>query len=168
MRVIFLDIDGVLVNRASFRLPRVPWKGKTVSAARAHPDCVAALNRLTETTSAVFVLSSVWRMFGITFMRSWLKACGVKGKLIGMTPTIRETSGLITVQAERGIEIQAWLDAHEEQIKSFVILDDDADMAHLLPRLVHTQFEPGLTEQDATRAISFLATEASDELSLVA
>lgn len=159
MKVIFLDIDGVLVNRASFRLPRVPWKSKTVSAARAHPDCVAALNRLTNTTGAVFVLSSVWRMFGITFMREWLKVCGVKGKLVGMTPDLCHQSGshLIVEAKERGHEIQAWLDVHPE-VEAFVILDDDSDMAHLLSRLVQTQFQPGLTEQDATRAISFFTS----------
>lgn len=158
MKIIFLDIDGVLVNRASFRLPRVPYK-KAAAAARAHPDCVAALNRITTTTGAVFILSSVWRMFGVTFMRKWLKECGVKGKLVGMTPSMRRADGIFSV--DRGLEIQAWLDSQNGDIESFVILDDDADMAHLLPKLVQTQFEPGLTECDATRALSFLVEQPS-------
>jgi hypothetical protein len=41
-------------------------------------------------------------------------------------------------------------------VKAFVILDDDADMAHLLPRLVSLQFETGLTMQCAEETIKML------------
>lgn len=158
MKIIFLDIDGVVVNRASFRLQRVQTARLKTTAARAHPDCVAALNRITDETGAVFVLSSVWRMFGVKFMREWMKTCGITGKLIAMTPHLREreASSVIVIQRERGHEIQAWLDTKNGEVESFVILDDDADMVHLLPKLVQTQFMPGLTDEDAARAISFL------------
>jgi hypothetical protein len=91
-------------------------------------------------------------------MRQWLKDCGVKGKLVGMTPDLCHQKGshLIVEAKERGHEIQAWLDTQNSNVESFVILDDDSDMAHLLSKLVQTKFEFGLTERDATRAITLL------------
>ena len=40
----------------------------------------------------------------------------------------------------------------------FVILDDDSDMAHLMPRLVRTSFDAGLTWEHANAAIAMLST----------
>lgn len=51
----------------------------------------------------------------------------------------------------RGEEIQQWLDANPTG--SFIILDDEVDMAGLESRLVRTHVETGLTEEDADRAI---------------
>src|SRR5689334_9681956 len=135
MKVIFLDIDGVMVNRASYRLPRIDGH------ARAHPDCVSALNHLIEQTVAHMVISSVWRIGGVSFMRDMLNAWGVKGKVLGCTPDLchQKDSHLIVEGKERGDEIQAWLDEREKfrgDVESFVILDDDSDMKHLQPRLV--------------------------------
>lgn len=164
MKVIFLDIDGVLVNRASFRLPG----SGSGSHAIAHPDCVAALNRILSTTGAFIVISSVWRKGGVSKIRDILNGWGViEKRVLDCTPDLASKFGEVYVATERGDEIQAWLDGYTRKpIEAFVILDDDADMKHLRRKLVQTEGEHGLTEQDATRAISFL-TEASPELSLV-
>jgi HAD domain in Swiss Army Knife RNA repair proteins len=48
----------------------------------------------------------------------------------------------------RGIAIQAWLDERYERfgdVSRFVILDDNADMAHLIPHLVQSTLDVGLT-----------------------
>ena len=37
-----------------------------------------------------------------------------------------------------------------------MIVDDDSDMKHLLPRLVKTKFEPGLTAEDAAKVLELL------------
>lgn len=159
MKVVFLDIDGVLVNRASFRLPRTPVKDYEATAATAHPDCVAALNYLIEKTDARIVISSVWRMHGVMRMRGILSCWGVKASVIGCTPDLTRASRGSTIlqSVERGHEIQRWLDNYKGiEIEAFVILDDDGDMAHLKPYLVQSQFEPGLTQQDSERAIALL------------
>lgn len=149
-KVIFLDIDGVLVNRASYRLPN----SGSADRAIAHPECVAALNAITEaTTGAVIVVSSVWRAEGAPEMRGRLKGWGVHGEMIGVTPRLSRTNGRVY----RGDEIQKWLDDYtRHEISSFVILDDDSDMKHLLPRLVPTDTEQGLTMKDAQTAIEIL------------
>ena len=65
-------------------------------------------------------------------------------------------------------EIQSWIDDHE--VESFVILDDSSDMAHLMPKLVHTSMETGLTEDHVEQALSLLAgipLQAHDTAELV-
>lgn len=159
MKIIFLDVDGVLINRASF-LP--PLK---VQGVRAGPDpaCVEQLNRVVRETGAHIVLSSTWR-YGLKAVecRELLFGWGVIALVIGPTPRLtkpKEFSGqMIEVSATRGSEIAKWLETEGERldVDSFVILDDDSDMDGLTPRLVRTNFEPGLTQDDAGRAIEML------------
>lgn len=166
MKLIFLDIDGVLVNRASTRLPRTPLEGRDVTASTAHPSCVEQLNRVTDATSAKFVISSVWRGLGVKTMRELFTKWGVKGKIVGRTPDLsrRNRNSKIYVAVERGEEIQAWLALHSRMrwpTEPFVIIDDNADMNGLSDRLVRTEFESGLTAGDAERAIAMLSTEVN-------
>ena len=158
IKLIFLDFDGVLINRASFteRL-RVPgWQG-----AAAHPKCMEQLNRIVAETGAKVVVSSVHRMGGKTInMREKLRAWGFKGDCVGITPVLRRKgTDHIVIAEPRGIEIQAWIDEHEGtryEPHSFCVIDDDADMEHLLPLLVQTKFEDGLTAANADHAIALL------------
>jgi hypothetical protein len=62
---------------------------------------------------------------------------------------------------KRCTEIQAWLDAVKGpqafNVERFIILDDEASgMGHLMHRLVKTNFETGLTDHEADRAIELL------------
>lgn len=154
VKLIFLDIDGVLVNRDSFRLPRTAHGGYKATFCTAHPSCVEQLNRIVEATGARVVLSSVWRLHGVRVMREVFAKWGVNAKIVGRTPDLRSTAEtILTVQ--RGDEINAWL-SKREGVDRFVIIDDDADMNGLSDRLVQTQFEPGLTVADADRVIAML------------
>lgn len=138
---LFLDIDGVLVNRNSLR------KASGLKAT-ADPACVAELNRITDATGAKIVVSSTWRRGGRKFVMEKLRLWGVSGRIIGCTPILNAV--------DRGDEIQAYIDASTRPIGSFVILDDDSDAFHLSGRLVQTAFESGLTLADADRAIALL------------
>jgi HAD domain in Swiss Army Knife RNA repair proteins len=142
MKIIFLDIDGVLKNRA---FPH----GNS-----ADPVCVSLLNQIVEKTNAYFVISSSWRTgSSLSVLKDMLDAWGVvPGRLIDKTPCFKW-------ECKRGDEIQAWLAAREEQrgdVEKFIILDDDTDMIHLLPHLVKTTFQFGLTEETASIAIQKL------------
>jgi hypothetical protein len=160
MRIIFLDLDGVLVSRRSIVLRDRPHRH-----ANADPEAVAALNYLIKQTGALLVVSSVWRI-GETLvgLREIINGhFGVIGAVIGKTPVIRTkklykgTPGMIEIAAERGDEIDFWLRSdHREPVDSYVILDDDSDMGKHKHRLVLTQFETGLTMADAGRAIAML------------
>ena len=160
-RVVFLDVDGVLVNKASLRLPRIASPiGRILSA---HPDCVAALNTITDVTGAQLVMSSSWREEGdAESLAGVLRTWGVAGTLIGQTPLIGSQwdGNTLLPGSTRGDEIQAWLDEAGSLVGAFVILDDDAGMAHLRHRLVQTDSDTGLTMRDARKAIQMLARVA--------
>lgn len=141
MKIIFLDIDGVVTNlKTGWRLPDL--------------DCLHELFRIIKETGAFVVLSSTWRLHVDLF--SQVQSWGIN--FISMTPRCHQINVENEVRwTERGDEIQEWLDMHEHlKIESFVILDDDQDMKHLSDRLVITSWGDGLSKEDADRAIEIL------------
>jgi hypothetical protein len=150
-QIVFLDFDGVLINTKAL-MERRPISQK------ADPDCVAALNHITDHTAAAIVVSSSWRLdFSVPELSALLKGWGVKGSVVGKTPAL----GYETV---RGDEIAAWMTAQKVDLSDVVILDDDADMGGLWPRLIRTEFKSGITMDEAKRAIDMLRpTEVSRE-----
>ena len=179
MRICFLDIDGVM-NSASWwkRRPPVP-EGLSDSGDGAgnrdrwirrnlDPEAIARLERIRRETSCHVVLSSSWRaMVPLVVMTAYLRDLGgFQGMLIGATPEIEggisgvapsikvvdRTPGLWV----RGQEIQSWLDVLPAGVvTSYVVLDDDNVPGHD-GRFVHTDFELGLTDDNADRAIEIL------------
>ena len=157
MKVIFLDVDGVLnseVSREQERNNFGNWMEHEVSDMH-----INNLNKIVDATGAQIVLSSSWRFdhpkaTGRDFIADplmkildrKLKAVGLD--IIDVTPDLR---GKI-----RGAEIQDWLDRHSE-VERFVILDDDVDMMEeQKPFFVNTTFKNGLTEEMANKAIEIL------------
>lgn len=165
MKVIFLDIDGVMNNLESLRYPRTKVRSSKHSYSAAHPSCVQALNRIIAATDAQIVISSTWRGIGLGVLREILRAWGVVGTIVSRTPDLSRQHGSIYGAPERGAEIQQWLDAYLDlDIDSFVILDDGDDMGQLRLHLVQTDYEQGLTEADADRAIAILNAPPTDLL----
>lgn len=156
MRIIFLDIDGVLNNLESLRFPRTNVKSSRHSYSTAHPNCVSALNRIAEKTNARIVISSTWRGIGLEILFELFHKWGITAPTVGRTP-------LWDRSCERGDEIASWL-SKNPQVESFVILDDGDDMSMLTHRLVQTNHELGLTMQDADRAIAILNAPPTDML----
>jgi hypothetical protein len=135
MKIIFLDVDGVLITTDSFTRPDKP-KGP----AQGWPPCIEQLNRIVRETGARICISSVHR--GVTQdhclqCQDKLLAWGVVARFAGCTPNLRDAS--------RGKEIQhvldLWIKSRDTTVESFVILDDDSDMEHLAPALVQSAFE---------------------------
>lgn len=154
VKVVFLDFDGVL-NSESFVRDYYRKSFLQREPAEIDPVAVARLNRILEATGAVVCISSSWRLLHKTEeLVDFLKGTGFTGKVIGITPRL---------DAPRGMEIQEWMDTAPgyREIESFVILDDDADMAHLGHRLVQTDFAGGLEDHHIERAIRMLEGEPS-------
>lgn len=141
MKIILLDLDGVLVNRAAQRARRLdPQRGPA-----ADPAAVAALNHIVQATGAQIVVTSTWREeYSLAELRELLTRWGVMGAVIGQTPLGQTRSG----------EIQAWLET--QPVERFVILDDHPGMDALQSNLVHTETEAGLTMREAEMAIALL------------
>ena len=154
MKVIFLDIDGVL---------NVIPQGHDKWGAIFHSHFVDNLKRIIDVTGAKIVISSTWRMSGLPGMiEMWLDR-NLPGEVIGITPNFMWKTGS-TLQ--RGKEIDAYLEEHPE-ITNYVILDDDSDMEpHQLENFVLTfgnkdHSDPvdigyGLTKECADLAIDIL------------
>lgn len=147
MKVIVLDIDGVLVNR--------DWYIAGGERAKAAPECVRALNRIIDATGASIVVStSRRRNKSFAEVVDMIYSYGVIGEVVGMTPVLDVQNIRVYGAVSRETEIRAWLDSHGWP-EAFVILDDDNDVG-FPDRHVRTKFDAGLTEADADRAIEIL------------
>jgi len=146
MKIIFLDIDGVLNNFSSYtNKTTVVWES----------DCVERLNKIVEKTGAKIVISSTWR-FSRRHIDAYTNDMGIKGEIIDKTP--RSTF----FSACRGDEILEWINEHKE-VEKFVILDDDSDMGDLFKYLIQINPEFGLTDSDVEKVIArFNDTQESD------
>ena len=146
MKVIFLDIDGVLNSKYFFILApdgRISYGDKRTLLDKRK---IAILNRIIEETGAVCVLSSSWRTLNpADKMLAMLKDRGFVGEVIDRTPT----------NATRGLEIRDWL-VENEDVEQFVILDDSNDMEPYLNRLVRPYWNYGLSDEHADVAIKIL------------
>jgi HAD domain in Swiss Army Knife RNA repair proteins len=144
MKVIFLDIDGVLINRECLRTMESDY----VPADRS----IQLLNALIQQTDAKIVVSSCWRKRRTCAeLQELLSGWGVEGVVLDKTPTFPEDA--------RGLEIQQWLAERKKSrgdVESFVILDDCSDMPTLLEFLVQTEFETGLTRRHTEKAVQIL------------
>lgn len=166
MKSIFLDFDGVLngrdwlVEKQKLEIPPAEHYFNNPC----DPTLVANLQWIVDSTDARIVFSTSWRILSTEgqLIRYLMKA-GFRPQrrhmFLGVTPRFhRPPNGEPRV---RGHEIQAWLDLEGASFnpESFVILDDDSDMANLLPRLVQTRTALGLQPADARKAIEMLGVK---------
>ena len=141
VKIIFLDIDGVLTSRKSLY---------TYGNFRTFlPSSVEALNFLLKASGAKIVISSGFRMGrSLETIADYFNQRGIDGsKIIGKTPRF---------QGLRGMEIHEWLYHATIPIESFVILDDETDMGRHISRLVKTSLELGMDMSHAKLAIKML------------
>ncbi len=127
MKVIFLDIDGVL---------NVYCQSRDEYGCNFHQHFIDNLATLINVTQAKIVISSTWRLSGLSVMQEMWKHRNLPGEVIDITPNLTYGVNLNT-STPRGKEIQQWLD--NNPTTHYVILDDDTDMLeHQLPHFVRT------------------------------
>lgn len=138
MKVIFLDIDGVLSDGLT-----ILGTGRDIPT----DDHLACLKQIVDATGAQIVLSSDWRLH-VQDKRDVVNALDtVQLKLFDDTKKRK---------ANRDIEIRNWLTDHPE-VENFVILDDnDKFSKELKLHLVLTDFALGLLPEHAELAIEVL------------
>ena len=134
MKIIFLDIDGVLngYNRFTGFCYKVFSKLHLLKFVKRHYDLfgirthkVKILSKIVKKTGAKVVISSSWR-------NGWFQPYEKKDErqkelqdklekfnitVIGITPCLKS--------GERGLEIKQWLEKYNDIVDSFVILDDE-------------------------------------------
>ena len=174
MKVLFLDIDGVLNSENWFAYRIYCVKNNMVNILMNFVDtddrnikhkltmlddrAIANLNRIIEETGCKVVLSSSWRSSIESeniFTQNLLKLKGFKYEFYDVTPRLWFSDFSI----RRGEEIKFWLDKESEkhEIESFVILDDDSDMLpEQMNNFIHVDGQVGLTDRDVLAAIEIL------------
>jgi len=150
MRVLFLDIDGVL-NRRGTRERCGPWIG-------VDQELADLLLSWLNTTDIKIVLSSTWRLHPEMFEH--LEVAGIKW--IGITPDLAEFGQGLWNAAQRGDEIKRYLGAHGE-IERYAIIDDYEDMLpEQQPYFVRTNDRHGITPDDIEKLKAIYAEAAAD------
>lgn len=156
MRVIFLDIDGVLNNVNTCQISGVWNQSKDTFMVPTEPDCVNAFNNLVQRSGAKVVISSSWRAFADwTQLGPALERSGLVCDIIGETPLPADSRSRVDAEAgtyERGMDIWCYLVDHPE-VMEFVILDDGDDAWKLRAALVLTDPIYGLTASDVEQAM---------------
>lgn len=137
MKVLFLDIDGVVNKKENFNPAHNPGPFPIDAY------CAFLVGRIELHTGCQVVLSSSWRYHPEAVQIVSERVV----RLLDTTPTHIE-SGF------RGDEIQAWLSKHPE-VDNYAILDDESDF-HPEQHLFRTTFEDGLTEEIAEQVIEYL------------
>lgn len=154
MKIIFLDVDGVL-NNADDSDHHIHKGGCYFYS----PKCVERLNKITDATGAKIVVSSTWRLGKtVNELQLQFKEMCITGEVIDKTCQLNHLDGY------RGNEILKWIKDNEVLLghyyynfKSYVIIDDDTDM--LLwqkDNFVNTDGYKGLTDADAEKAACIL------------
>jgi len=159
LRIVFVDIDGVLSGLAYYRRVLKTPKPRT------RYDCwkeaidrraVMRLNRIVRETGAHVVISSSWRKsHPLHRLRKLFYDRGFVGRILGVTPLV---AGEL-----RGRECVAWLATHRHPVWSFVALDDqEQDFDPIMDRLVltTTKCSDGLRNAHVDIAVAILNVSA--------
>lgn len=121
MKVIFLDIDGVL---------NVYCEGRDQYGCTFHQHLVDNLKRIIDETGAKIVISSTWRIDGLDVMKEMWLYRNLPGEVIDITPNEVDIVNLGICEfydlVDRGYEIQQWIDDNKPE--KYCIIDDDNDM----------------------------------------
>lgn len=151
MRVLFLDIDGVLNSEDYWRdVLGSNWEMRKEPPL--DPGAVKRLNRIVSVAQCRVVVSSSWRHWPLPVLDHWLRNAGYRGRaLLDKTPHFH------VPEKDRGDEIACWL--HNTRlhvpVSSFVVIDDDPD-ANCDDCLVQTDWRHGLQDTHVAAAIKIL------------
>ena len=147
MKVVFLDIDGVL-NCASDGIDKV------------NKRCVNEFNKIIDQTDAKIVISSSWRdIYKFDELCNILHSNGLKGKIIGKTPSWKTShnNNIVGAYGSRAEEIREWLEENKElDITKYAVLDDGFMDREMEPNFVQTDLTEGLDPDDVIKCVKIL------------
>ena len=137
MKIIFLDIDGVLNSKTYYKTvdrTKKDWN-------RFNPLAVEMIKRLIEEFKSSIVISSTWRFAFVKELKNEL----IKSGLVKYLHKDWKTPE--AYPSHRGEEINLWLDNHPEAI-DYVIIDDDENILEEQKNwFIRTDINEGMTEE---------------------
>ena len=152
MKLIFLDIDGVLCTPRS----HVAQNG-CGTAKHLDREGVGLLNRLA-TSDTQYVLSSTWRLhYCRAYMEEHLRDYGWRGQFHKQWRTPNHDCSMFGSYDRREREIEDWMNAYGDAAQdSFVIFDDVDIFSNLQEHFVYTPEDDGITWANFKRAARIL------------
>jgi hypothetical protein len=152
MKIIFLDFDGVISTYEK------RW--------RFDMKKLELLKEIVDKTDAKIVVTSSWKR-GYTEVDNFIKSFYNKPRnkdLKNVTIFDWFANSIYDITDNngswRGDEIQRWIDKHNEEIESYVILDDDSDFRdNQLFNFVQTDTYEGITSREVKLCIKILNGE---------
>lgn len=149
MKIIFLDFDGVISTYEK------GW--------RFDVEKIELLKEIVDKTDAKIVVTSSWKR-GFTEVDNFIKSFYNKPRnkdLKNITIFDWFANSIYDITDNngswRGDEIQRWIDKHNEEIESYVILDDDSDFRdNQLFNFVQTDTYEGITSREVKLCIKIL------------
>lgn len=165
MKIIFLDIDGVL-NSQMYEAPQT--KDGTDNYSYIDLSRVKLLADIVNATDAKIVLTSSWRV-------DWEKSselCGNDGKYINECLakyglSIMDKTPFFSFFTGRKKEISSWLYDHQSEVESYVIIDDmKCEWGELSNRVVSINHDGyGLEETHVEKATELLKEKVEFKIS---
>lgn len=150
MKVLFLDVDGVLNNEVWAVEMEQNFNILVYTNNILYQPALVSLRRIINETGAKIVVSSSWRKISAAYadLLRWLHMYGME--VLDTTP--QHYSRRMHI---RGDDIEEWLKAHPD-IEAYAILDDDDDMGQHMSHLIQTDMYYGLTDTEADACIRML------------
>lgn len=151
MKVLFLDVDGVLNNECYFMY--LAERGYGVPMEALDPDCLDRLKRIVDRTDCRIVLSSTWRIWpeSIAYLTEALFTFDID--IHSVTP--------VYTNLPRRAEIRSWLVDHDD-VECYAILDDDSDADTGDGSFFQTKWKTGLTVGIADTVINHFEASKND------
>jgi len=167
MKIIFLDIDGVL-HSYNYEQALVE-KGLSQfdrEGAIFDPQCISALARLIEATGAEIVIHSSWKDCedkgkALCVMREIWSVRRLPGHVLDVTPTLSVEDmawlyGIRSTTAWKGYEIKTWLAKYPDCAEYVIIDDQNICLPEQRKMAIKTDGRRGLTAADADKAKKIL------------
>lgn len=160
MKLIFLDVDGVLnsqdyIVKEHDRLGHEAYVRVYLNQGGIpfDPKCINFLKYIIDNTDALICVSSTWRLSKDQKERLNVTLGNYANRIIGYTP-------YLGIEKGRGLEIEQFLTNLKEikcPLENYIILDDDKDMTEeQMEHLILTNYKTGLTMENAIKSIEKL------------
>lgn len=160
MKLIFLDVDGVL-NSEEYIVKEHDRLGHEIyvktylqqGGIPFDPKCLKFLKYIIDKTNALICVSSTWRLSKDKRERLNLILGSYADRIIGYIP-------YFGFEKARGFEIEQFLNNLKEikcPLENYIIIDDDNDMKEeQMEHLILTNYKTGLTIEDAIKSVEKL------------
>lgn len=158
MKVIFLDIDGVLATDKEYMMDRTKFLDKNPEAKELNipypfnPGCVKIFNEILRKTDAKIVLSSDWRLhWNLEDLDKIFKFNGVI-KSPEATTNFSKWKLSSSLELDRVMQIKTYVNYNFADITSWVAIDD-LNLSSLGDKFIQTNDDRGLKQSGLANKI---------------